>query len=54
MNELDQKKKELQIIKANASIAELEYKILERYEDIKRMQNHIQKQNELINKLQGE
>lgn len=48
---LEQKKKELSIIKAQAAIAELEYKILERHEDIKRMEDHIELQKKIIEDL---
>ena len=40
--DLKEKKKELDLKKVEAAIAELEYKILERMEDIKRMEDHIE------------
>ena len=43
--DLKEKKKELDLKKVEAAIAELEYKILERMEDIKRMEDHIELQN---------
>ena len=52
--DLDKKKKELQILKAKASKSELEYKIMEREQDIKRMKDHIKLQDEIITKLEGE
>jgi len=41
MTVLERKKLELQLKKADTAIAELDYKIEERKEDIKRMEDHI-------------
>lgn len=54
MDALEKKKKEVGIIKAKAAVAELEMKILERHEDIQRMEEHIKKQNEIIENLTRE
>jgi len=44
--DLAKKKKEMELKKIEAAIAELEYKILERFEDIKRIEAHIELQKE--------
>lgn len=41
MNALDKKKAEVALLQARAAIAELELKIIERQEDIKRIEDHI-------------
>ena len=48
MTDLERKKLQMQLKKVDATIAELEYKIEERLEDIKRIKEHIelQKKNE--------
>lgn len=43
---LEKKKKEMELKRIEAAIAELEYKILERMEDIKRIEAHIELQKE--------
>lgn len=52
MKEIDKKKYELQFKKADTAIAELEYKIAERLEDIERMKDHIKLQKELMGEIQ--
>lgn len=47
--DLEEKKRMVAVAKAKAAIEELEYKILERQEDIKRLEEHILKQFEVIN-----
>ena len=51
---LEEKRKELQLKKIDTAIAELEYKIEERLEDIKRIEDHIllQKEQEEKTKLE--
>lgn len=54
---LENKKKKVQLLQITAAIAELEYKIEERKEDIKRMEDHIilqQKKQSEIKKELGE
>lgn len=51
---LDIQRKKLDIVKAQAAIAELEYKIMERHEDIKRMEDHIGLQLKLISEKESE
>ena len=41
-------------MRAKTNIAELEFKILERHEDIKRLEENIKKQQEHIEKLESE
>lgn len=52
MNELDKMKCKMQIKKAEASIAELEFKIVERLQDIERMKEHIKLQEEIKKEAQ--
>lgn len=47
MSTLEKKKLNLQLKKADTAIAELEYKIEERLEDIERMKDHIELQRKL-------
>lgn len=54
MTELELKKKQLQLMKAETAKTDLECRILEREEDIKRMKEHIKSQDEIINKCKGE
>lgn len=54
MQRLERKKLELQLMKVNTAIAELEYKIEERNEDIKRMEEHIVLQKEQEQKIKEE
>lgn len=42
--DIKEKKKEMELKKVDAAISELEYKILERMEDIKRIEDHIELQ----------
>ena len=51
---LQNKRLKLDIVKANAAIAELEYKIEERLEDIERTKDHISKQHKLIKLKEAE
>jgi len=51
---LEEKKKKLQIKKIDTAIAELEYKIEERLEDIKRMEEHIILQRKLEEEVKQE
>jgi hypothetical protein len=58
---LDIKKAEVSLLQAKAVIAELELKIIERYEDIKRIEEHIvlqkkreQELTETLEKLKGD
>lgn len=44
--DIKQKKKEMELKKIDAAIAELEYKVLERMEDIQRIEDHIKLQKE--------
>jgi hypothetical protein len=44
MSNLEMKRLEMQVKKADAVVAELEYKIQERLDDIQRMKDHIQLQ----------
>lgn len=48
MQALEKKKLELEIIKLQAARAELEYKIMEREEDIQRIRDHITLNEEKI------
>lgn len=48
MSDLEAKKLEMRKKKAEAAIAELEYKIAERQEDIKRIQDHIALQKQQL------
>jgi hypothetical protein len=52
MNELDELKVKANIAKHKANIAELEYKIYERLEDIKRIEDHKQEQESLVKELE--
>lgn len=54
MTELDKKKKQVDLIKISAAIAELEMKIMERQEDIERMRDHIEKQKQRQVELEKE
>lgn len=58
MNALDRKRMELDLVRVRAARAELEFKIFEREEDIKRMQDNvaiqIAKEQELEAQLKGE
>lgn len=54
MNSLDRKKKEVDLKKIDAAVAELEYKIIEREEDIQRMKDHIDLQLERKKEIQKE
>lgn len=54
MTSLDKKKKEVDLIKISAAIAELEMKIMEREEDIERMRDHIQQQKERKLQIEAE
>lgn len=51
---LEEKEKELALAKAKTAIVELEFKIMQRQDDIRRLNEHIDKQREHINQLQGE
>lgn len=51
MTELEKQKTKLNIKKAETAKLELEYKILERMEDIQRMREHIQLQDQRIDEL---
>lgn len=55
---LDKKKKELELERVRLSRKELEFKIEERLEEIKRLEDHIKiqitKENELIKEIKGE
>lgn len=53
MSNLERKKIELELMKLEAARAELEYKVLEREEDIKRIHEHIAIQNEKIKETQA-
>lgn len=44
MSSLEKKRKELELVKVAAGRAELEFKILEKEDEIKRIQQHIQVQ----------
>lgn len=44
----EEKEKEVRRLKAQAAIAELEFKIMEREDEIKRIREHIEKQREII------
>lgn len=54
MTDLDKKKLEVRIKKAEAAMADLELRIQERLEDIKRMEEHIQLQKDSINECKRE
>lgn len=54
MSNLQKKKIEMDLLKIAASKAELEYKIEERLEDIKRMQDHIKLQEDRETELNEE
>ena len=54
MTNLKLKQLEMQKKKAEAVIAELEFKIEERREDIKRMEEHINQQEKLLQEIQTE
>ena len=54
MEKLERKKLEFRLKKVDAAVAELEYKIEERLEDIKRMQDHIELQKEEETKIKKE
>jgi len=51
---IEKKKKMLAIKKAEAAKFELELKVDERMEDIKRIEDHIKLQDEIIEKLSNE
>lgn len=51
---LEQKKKEMTLKKIDAAIAELEFKILERMEDIKRIEEHIELQKQRKKELENQ
>ena len=55
--DIDKKRKEVDLKKIDANIAELEFKIIERQEDIKRIEAHIELQKtrkkELTEELNG-
>jgi len=57
MNDLEKKKLEVQLKRIDATIAELELKIDERKEDIKRIEEHIvlqkEQEKEVKQKLKG-
>lgn len=60
MSNLEEKGLELQVMKAEVQIAELEFKILERQADIERILAHIELQKKIVidskeklNKLRG-
>lgn len=48
---LDEKKRQVAVLKAKANIAELEMRILEREEDIARMKDHIVLQEKRIKEM---
>lgn len=54
MSKLKKKKLELDLMKVAAAKAELEYKIEERLEDIKRMKDHIKLQDDREKELEEE
>lgn len=54
MNDLDKMKKIAELKKIEAAIAELEYKMEERRQDIQRMQEHIDIQINRKTQLEGE
>lgn len=58
MTNLERKKKELEIIKVSAAMSEMEFRIMEREEDIARIKENIENQKrrveELTAELQGE
>lgn len=51
---LELEKKKLQVVKANAAIAELEFKKLEMLDNMKRIEDHIEKQKASIVELEKE
>lgn len=51
MDTLERKKLEVQLKRIDATIAELELKVDERKEDIKRIEDHIQLQKDLENEI---
>lgn len=54
MSQLEKMKKDMELKKIDAAIAELEYKIQERLEDIDRMKEHINLQLKRKQELGGE
>jgi len=54
VDRLERKKLELQLMKVHTAMAELEYRIEERKEDIKRMEDHIDLQKEQELKIKQE
>ena len=54
MESLERKKKEVELKKIDAAIAELEYKIAEKEADIKRMLEHVELQKQRKQKVTEE
>lgn len=54
MSELEYKRLKMELLKASAAKAELEYKVEERRRDIARIENHIKLQEEREEQLQAE
>lgn len=54
MTILDKKRKELELVKVNASRCELEFRILEKEDEIKRLKENIKLQDEYIIKINKE
>jgi len=54
MTDMERKKKEVELIKVTAAKAEMEYKILEREQDILRIQHDIEIQEKRIDELKNE
>lgn len=51
MNEIDKKYKEVQIARMSAALLDMEYKIMQRHEEIKRLELEIEKQISAIESL---
>lgn len=54
MNALEKKKKEVQLKQVEASIADLECRILEREEDIQRIKEHLKIQQQKLEEISNE
>lgn len=54
MTNLDLKRKQLELVKVNAAKHELEFRILEKEDEIERLRVNIKMQDDFINKLQKE
>jgi hypothetical protein len=54
MNELDRKRKELELMRVELGKQELEFKIEERLDEVRRLREHIETQNKTIDKIKQE